>query len=321
MAVSAFGTQFTYPGQFSPWSGAQQGIQGLGINPYAFQQYTQNQPLMSAPLTSTIAGPSLGAQQVLPLLQVVPQQLQHLQQLVSVQLQELQQLQQIVQLLPGQLQQIQQLIQYVPQQLQQLVAAPTADWSECGSRHFCGDAAVGIQSSGLRRSTRPRDVTTDGNVVLHDLRTRDTPRIVQPELGKKGDVTWQNRCLGLFPRFGPRYLLRGSRGSRHQCREPGRLVSQNQPPVHFQENRTHSLVRSRQPEPCPGSELRCRCSALRTSRLVSRRRRWSRPLRSGVGSRPDPRAIRKSRISSTTRSSSCLDPTRWKCGATADGRR
>jgi hypothetical protein len=120
MAVSAFGTQFTHPGQFSPWSGAQQGIQGLGVNPYAFQQYTQNQPLMSAPLTSTIAGPSLGVQQVLPLLQVVPQQLQHLQQLVSVQLQELQQLQQIVQLLPGQLQQIQQLIQYVPQQLQQL---------------------------------------------------------------------------------------------------------------------------------------------------------------------------------------------------------
>ena len=120
MAVSAFGTQFTYPGQFSPWGGAQQGIQGLGINPYAFQQYTQNQPLMSAPLTSTIAGPSVGVQQVLPLLQVVPQQLQHLQQLVSVQLQELQQLQQIVQLLPGQLQQIQQLIQYVPQQLQQL---------------------------------------------------------------------------------------------------------------------------------------------------------------------------------------------------------
>jgi hypothetical protein len=59
-------------------------------------------------------------QQVLPLLQIVPQQLQHLQQLVSVQLHELQQLQQIVQLLPAQLQQIQQLIQFVPQQLQQL---------------------------------------------------------------------------------------------------------------------------------------------------------------------------------------------------------
>ena len=85
MPVSAFGTQFTYPGQFSPWGGAQQGIQGLGINPYAFQQYTQNQPLMSAPLTSTIAGPSVGVQQVLPLLQVVPQQLQQLQQLSQLQ--------------------------------------------------------------------------------------------------------------------------------------------------------------------------------------------------------------------------------------------
>jgi hypothetical protein len=137
MAVSAFGTQFTYPGQFSPWSGAQQGIQGLGVNPYAFQQYTQNQPLMSGPLTS-IAGPPLGVQQVLPLLQVVPQQLQHLQHLVSVQLQELQQLQQIVQLLPGQLQQIQQLIQYVPQQLQQLSQLQQPIGQSAGPGSFAG---------------------------------------------------------------------------------------------------------------------------------------------------------------------------------------
>jgi len=119
MAVSAFGTQFGYPSQITPWGIPQQNVQGLGINPYAFQ-YTQNQPLMSTPLSSTISGPAYGVQQVLPLLQIVPQQLQHLQQLVSVQLQELQQLQQIVQLLPVQLQQLQQLIQIVPQQLQQL---------------------------------------------------------------------------------------------------------------------------------------------------------------------------------------------------------
>jgi len=129
MAVGAFGTQFTYPAQFgqssqfsqfSPWNVSTHG-QGPGINPYAFQQYAQNQPLMSAPLSSTIAGVGLPQlQQVLPLLQIVPQQLQHLQQLVSVQLQELQQLQQIVQLLPGQLQQIQQLIQSALQQHQQL---------------------------------------------------------------------------------------------------------------------------------------------------------------------------------------------------------
>jgi hypothetical protein len=142
MAVSAFGTQ--YPGQFSPWSGAQQGMQGLGINPYAFQQYTQNQPLMSAPLSSTIAGSGLGLQQVLPLLQIVPQQLQHLQQLVSVQLQELQQLQQIVQLLPGQLQQIQQLIQYVPHQLQQLSQLQQPIGQSAGLGNFAGTPQWGL---------------------------------------------------------------------------------------------------------------------------------------------------------------------------------
>jgi hypothetical protein len=119
MAVSAFGTQFTYPAQLTPWGVSPQSVQGLGINPYAFQQYAQNQPLMSAPLSSTIATTGFGLpqlQQVLPLLQIVPQQLQHLQHLVSVQLQEVQQLQQIVQLLPGQLQQIQQLVQSALQQ-------------------------------------------------------------------------------------------------------------------------------------------------------------------------------------------------------------
>ena len=110
MPVPAFTTPFTYPSPFSPW----------GIS-------SQQQPLLSAPLSSTFASPAYGAsplQQALPLLQIVPQQLQHLQQLVSVQLQELQQLQQIIQLLPAQLQQIQQLIQFVPQQLQQLQQQP-----------------------------------------------------------------------------------------------------------------------------------------------------------------------------------------------------
>jgi hypothetical protein len=120
MAVSVF-APFANPAQFSPWGSSPQGVQGLGVNPYAFP-YTQNQPLMSAPLSSTIASPAFGQQplqQGLPLLQIVPQQLQHLQQLVSVQLQELQQLQQLIQLVPAQLQQLQQLIQFVPQQIQQ----------------------------------------------------------------------------------------------------------------------------------------------------------------------------------------------------------
>ena len=53
-------------------------------------------------------------QVVLPLLQIVPQQLQYLQQLASVQLQELQRLQQVVQLFAGQVQ-IQQPSQFQQQ--------------------------------------------------------------------------------------------------------------------------------------------------------------------------------------------------------------
>lgn len=105
MPVPAFTTPFAYPTPFGPW----------GVSP--------QQPLLSAPLSSTFASPAFGPQPLqhaIPLLQILPQQLQQLQQLASVQLQELQQLQQIIQVLPAQLQQIQQLIQYVPQQLQQL---------------------------------------------------------------------------------------------------------------------------------------------------------------------------------------------------------
>ena len=109
-----FGNPFVNPAQFSPWGVSPLGHQGLGINPYAFQQYTQNQPLISAQLGS-VGIPAQGqqpVQQILSLLQVVPQQLQHLQQLAYVQLQALQQAQQTIQLLPGQLQQLQQLSAY-----------------------------------------------------------------------------------------------------------------------------------------------------------------------------------------------------------------
>jgi hypothetical protein len=111
MTAGAFTTPY-YPAQLTPW----------GFSPYAAQGLGISQPLLSAPLSSTIAGPSLGVQplqQILSLLHTVPHQLQRLQQLVAVQLQELQQLQQIVQLVPGQLQQVQQLIQAASQQLQQ----------------------------------------------------------------------------------------------------------------------------------------------------------------------------------------------------------
>jgi hypothetical protein len=118
MTVSAFSAPFANAGLYNPWSLSSQIPQGLGINPYAFQQYQQNQPLASAPLGS-VGGPIHALQQLhqtLPLLQAVPQQVQRLQQLVSMQLQELQPLQQIVHVLPAQLQQLQQLITFASQQ-------------------------------------------------------------------------------------------------------------------------------------------------------------------------------------------------------------
>ncbi len=107
----------------NPWSLSFQNPQGLGINPSALQQYALNQPLASAPLSS-IAGQGPALQQLhqtVPLLQIVPQQLQHLQQLVSLQLQELQQLQQMVQLALAPLQQgpFQQTPFQQPSQFQQ----------------------------------------------------------------------------------------------------------------------------------------------------------------------------------------------------------
>jgi hypothetical protein len=132
MIASTFGTPFTYQGQFSPSGISQQGFQGN--NPYGFQPYTQSPSLVSAPLSSIITSPSFSAgpagvlqQVVLPLLQIVPQQLQHLQQLASVQLQELQRLQQVVQLLAGQVQ-IQQPSQFQQQPFGQSTAAGAPPW-------------------------------------------------------------------------------------------------------------------------------------------------------------------------------------------------
>ncbi len=99
MAGSAFGigTPMTQPNLPSvPW-GTQLYGQPLSFAPYGLQQ-------------------PIALQQIAQLLQVVPQQLQHLQQLQYVQLQQIQQLLQVI---PAQLAHIQQLIQFVPQQIQQ----------------------------------------------------------------------------------------------------------------------------------------------------------------------------------------------------------
>jgi hypothetical protein len=59
-------------------------------------------------------------QQLLQILQSVPQQLQQLQQVQYVLQQQLQHVQQLLQVVPAQLAQLQQLIQFVPQQIQQM---------------------------------------------------------------------------------------------------------------------------------------------------------------------------------------------------------
>jgi hypothetical protein len=83
--LSGIGLQTNYPVQQTAW----------GLSPYAGQGLQQNSPL----------------------LQIVPQQMQHLQHLQQQQLQILHYLLQVV---PQQLQQIQQVIQFVPLQIQQL---------------------------------------------------------------------------------------------------------------------------------------------------------------------------------------------------------
>ena len=153
MALGAFGTAFTTPSGISPY-----GPQGLGINPYAFQHYMQSQPLMSAPLSSPFGQTAAPLQQSLPLLQIVPQQLHQLQQLVSVQLQALQQVQQVVQFLPAQLQQIQQLIQIVTQQLQQ-VQSPYQASQYQASQPFAQPANGGIGSPVWGLGLQPFGIT------------------------------------------------------------------------------------------------------------------------------------------------------------------
>ena len=147
MITSAFNTPFVNPtsyGPSSPWSFLSQSPQGLGINPYAFQQYSQSQPLASAPLSS-LTGPVSGLShlQTVPLLQNVPQQLQRLQYLAAAQLQELQQLQQIVQFLPAQLQQLQQL----PQHQQPYGQIPGLGGFAFGAPWSAGPQAFGAQPS------------------------------------------------------------------------------------------------------------------------------------------------------------------------------
>jgi hypothetical protein len=113
------GSPFTSPVQTQPFGVSPYGVQGIGASPWG-------------------ASPSGSQQSILQWLQVLPQQLQQVQQLSYVQQQLLQQLLQIV---PAQLQQLQQVIQNIPQQLQQLL--------QITAQQQFGGGAQGILSGGL----------------------------------------------------------------------------------------------------------------------------------------------------------------------------
>ena len=114
---SAFGfaTPTNLPQSGISWGFAPYGSQPFGISS-ASQAYGQAFP--SQP------GFGIGAQplhQIVQFLQVVPQQLQQLQ---NLQQQQLAQVQQLLQIVPAQIQQLQQLIQFGPQQTQFLQQQP-----------------------------------------------------------------------------------------------------------------------------------------------------------------------------------------------------
>jgi hypothetical protein len=92
------GSPSGFPVQSTPWSVSPYGAQGIGSYSSAQLPYGSQQPTLQS-------------------LQILPQQIQQLQQLAYIQQQ---QLQQVLQIVPAQLQQLQQVIQFVPQQLQQL---------------------------------------------------------------------------------------------------------------------------------------------------------------------------------------------------------
>src|SRR5262245_21999260 len=93
-----------------------------GFSPYAGQPFgTQSSPQHYGQSFLNQPGFGLGAtqpqQQILQFLQIVPQQLQQLQQ-------QLAQIQPLLQVVPAQLQQLQQMIQFIPQQIQLLQQQP-----------------------------------------------------------------------------------------------------------------------------------------------------------------------------------------------------
>ena len=123
MAYSSFGIGTPFTQQTIPYFGTSYGLQGAGLNPLTAQQYGQ------AGLSPYGVQP---VQQVVQLLQTVPQQLQQLHQLLFVQQQQLQQVQQLIQVIPSQLSQLQQLVQFGLQQIPQLSTSQLSGFSGFG---------------------------------------------------------------------------------------------------------------------------------------------------------------------------------------------
>src|SRR4030095_6034451 len=106
------GAPFGSVGTPGAWSGPSFGAQG--VSPFGAQGVSPIGALGVSPFGAPVA-----PQQLVQLLQFVPQQLQKLQQLEYLQQQQLQHLQLLLQVIPQQLHYIQQTIQYLPQQIQQ----------------------------------------------------------------------------------------------------------------------------------------------------------------------------------------------------------
>ena len=96
-------------------------------------------------------GTPVAPQQLIQLLQFVPQQLQKLQQLEYLQQQQLQQLQLLLQVIPQQLHYIQQAIQYLPQHIQQYQQSPAISPFQSTGVPFGG--APQLWSQGLSQQT------------------------------------------------------------------------------------------------------------------------------------------------------------------------
>ena len=117
---------------------------GLGSPVYP----TQTNPFAAASFggyPSAFSTSGLQQQPILQSLQVIPQQLHQLQQLLSIQQQ---QIQQVLQIVPAQLQHLQQLIQLVPQQLHQVLQFVAQQQSSAGAQGLIGTSQL-AQSQGF----------------------------------------------------------------------------------------------------------------------------------------------------------------------------